>query len=265
MKVYISADIEGVTGVTHWDETDIDKAEYAWAREQMTAEVAAACEGALAAGATEVLVRDAHGSARNLIHSKLPREVSLTRGWAPDPLMMMQGIDPTFQAAALIGYHSRARSNASPLAHTMTGAWVRITINGRDASECLINTYAAALYQVPIVFVSGDRGLCEDVAEVCPAATTVAVKHGAGNSTTSIHPEVAVERIREGMKAALTGDPARCRLALPDRFEVEIQFREHSKACLYSYYPGASLKDPVTVAFAHADYYEVLRFLLFAG
>lgn len=265
MKIFISADIEGITDVTHWDETDMDKAEYAYAREQMTAEVAAACEGALEAGATEILVRDAHGDARNLIHAKLPREVHLIRGWAPDPLMMMQGIDQSFQAAALIGYHSRARSNASPLAHTMTGAWVRVTLNGQEASEFLINTYAAALFQVPVVFVSGDQGLCLEVNGLNPAIKTVAVKEGIGNSTVNIHPELAVERIRDGMKTALKGKLEQCRVALPERFEVEIQFKEHSKAHLYSFYPGARLKDPVTVSFAHADYQEVLRFLFFAG
>jgi len=99
MKVFISADIEGVTGVTHWDETDLNKAEFAAASEQMTAEVAAACEGALEAGATEILVKDAHGDARNIIASKLPHEVRLIRDWAPEPLMMMQGLDKSFQAA----------------------------------------------------------------------------------------------------------------------------------------------------------------------
>jgi len=265
MKIYLSADIEGITDVTHWDETDMDKAEYAFAREQMTAEVTAACQGALEAGATEILVRDAHGDALNLIHANLPREVRLMRGWAPDPLMMMQGLDQSFQAAAMIGYHSRARSNASPLAHTMTGAWVRVTLNGQEASEFLINTYAAALFQVPVVFVSGDQGLCQEVNGLNPAIKTVAVKEGTGNSTINIHPELAIERLREGMKTAVQRGLAQCRVSLPKNFEVEIQFKEHSKAHLYSYYPGARLKDPVTVGFAHVDYYEVLRFLFFAG
>ncbi|MBE0697596.1 MAG: M55 family metallopeptidase, partial [Anaerolineaceae bacterium] len=88
MKVYLSADIEGITGTTHWDETELNKPDYAEFREQMTAEVAAACEGALNAGATEIWVKDAHGSARNLIASKLPRETHLLRGWSGHPYMM---------------------------------------------------------------------------------------------------------------------------------------------------------------------------------
>ena len=76
---------------------------------------------------------------------------------------------------------------------------------------------------------------------------------------------VPVERIREGMKNALKSDLHKCRVALPGHFDIEVQFKDHSKAHLYSFYPGAALKDPVTVRFAHADYYEALRFLFFAG
>lgn len=265
MKIFLSADIEGVTGVTHWDETDLDKAENAMSREQMTAEVVAACEGALQAGATEIWVKDAHDSARNLIASKLPHEVRLIRGWSPHPLMMMENLDQTFQAAALIGYHSRAGANTSPLAHTMTGAFVRITLNDREASEFLLNTYAAALFKVPVVFVSGDQGLCAEVAELNPNIETVAVKEGIGNSTISIHPELATKRIRDGMTKALQGELANCQVSLPAHFALEIQFKEHMKARLYSFYPGAVLKNPVTVHFEHQDYFEVLRFLLFAS
>src|SRR5512136_2420739 len=129
MKIYISADIEGVTGVTHWDETDLGKAESSLFREQMTAEVAAACEGALQAGATEIWVKDAHDSARNIIAAKLPQEVRLSRGWSSHPFAMVQELDETFQAVMMIGYHSRAAGGTSPLAHTMTGSFAHILLN----------------------------------------------------------------------------------------------------------------------------------------
>src|SRR5512142_1232397 len=106
MKVYISADIEGITGTTHWDETEKKHADYAEFREQMTAEVVAACEGALAAGASEIWVKDAHDSARNIIAGRLPREARLLRGWSGHPYLMMDQLDKTFQACLMIGYHS---------------------------------------------------------------------------------------------------------------------------------------------------------------
>jgi D-amino peptidase len=107
MKVFISADIEGVTGITHWDEADRLKPEYSEFREQMTAEVSAACEGALQAGFTEIWVKDAHASARNLIAAKLPRETRLIRGWSGHPFSMVQELDASFDAMLMIGYHSR--------------------------------------------------------------------------------------------------------------------------------------------------------------
>lgn len=265
MKVFISADIEGVTGVTHWDETDIEKAVSSGACEQMTAEVVAACEGALETGASEILIKDAHGSGRNIIASKLPREARLIRDWAPHPFMMMQELDKTFQAAAMIGYHSRAGMNTSPLAHTMTGAFVRVTVNGRDASEFLLNTYTASMLKVPVAFVSGDKGLCDEVTGLNSSIGTVAVKQGIGNSTVNIHPELAIAQIKAGMAKALKSDLSKCQVALPGHFSIDIQFKNHSKAYTYAFYPGAKLKDPLTVCYEHNDYYEILRFLFFAG
>src|SRR5512136_2717210 len=131
MKVYLSADIEGVTNVTHWDEADLHKDEFQAAREQMTAEVAAACEGALEAGATEIWVKDAHDSARNLIAARLPQATRLIRGWSGHPFMMAEELDHTFQGMLLVGYHARAASGLSPLAHTLTGGFVRMLINGQ--------------------------------------------------------------------------------------------------------------------------------------
>lgn len=265
MRVYISADIEGVTGLTNWDETDLQKAEGSAAREQMTAEVAAACEGAIQAGATEIWVKDAHDTGRNIIAAKLPQEARLIRGWAGHPLMMVQELEGSFQAVIFIGYHSRAGAAANPLAHTMTGSIARLTINDCYASEFLIHAYAAAHLHVPVAFVSGDQGLCDEVALCNPHIGTVAVKQGIGDSTVNIHPALATARIREGVTKALRSDLAQCLVALPPRFSVAIQYRNHSKAYLYGSYPGARQTDPCTVQYDSESYYEVLRFLLFAA
>lgn len=263
MKVYISADIEGVTGTTHWDETDLPKADYAAFREQMTDEVAAACEGALEAGATEIWVKDAHGEARNLVPARLPTEVRLIRGWSSHPFMMVQGLDETFQAVMMIGYHSRAASGTSPLAHTLTGSFTHILLNDRYASEFLIHAYAAATVGVPVVLVSGDQGLCDEVAEVNPAIATVAVKEGIGGSTVNIHPSLATARIREAAARALSGDVARAQIALPAHFSIELRYRDHTKAYALGFYPGAEAVDAHTVRFEADDYFDVLRFMLF--
>ena len=134
MKVFISADIEGVNNILTWDETEFNSPEYAYFRKQMTDEVIRACEGAKAAGATEIFIKDAHDYARNLIMSELPDYVKLHRGWQGCPGSMMAGLDDTFDAVIFIGYHSPSRSDGNPLSHTMNTRIQHVKINGRIAS-----------------------------------------------------------------------------------------------------------------------------------
>jgi D-amino peptidase len=176
---------------------------------------------------------------------------------------MMDGLDSSFQAALMIGYHARAGSNANPLAHTMSGSDAYVKINDRFASEFLINAYTAALCGVPVAFVSGDAGLCEEAAGLIPGITTVAVKQGTGEATNNLHPKVAVEKIRAGVAQALSGDLNRCKIALPPAFSVEIRYKNHGRAYARSFFPGAFLKDPYTLGFESRDYFEVLRLMAF--
>jgi D-amino peptidase len=263
MKIFISADIEGVTGATHWHETEKSHADYSEFREQMTAEVAAACEGALQAGVTEIVIKDAHDTGRNLIAAKLPREVRLIRGWTQDPYSMMAGLDKTFHAALMTGYHSRAGSDASPLAHTLTGRVTYLKINNRYASEFLINAYTAGWLHVPVVFLSGDAGICQDAKSFLPGLTTTAVMEGAGEATSNLHPAVAIDRIRSGVEMALKGDPSECQVSMPPHFAIEIRYRAHSHARQASFFPGVHLVEPHVVQFEADDYFEVLRFFMF--
>jgi D-amino peptidase len=206
---------------------------------------------------------DAHGTARNIIASKLPREVRLVRGWSGHPFSMVQYLDETFHAVLMIGYHSRAGLDTNPLAHTISGSVAWIKINDRYASELLLHAYAAALVNVPVVFVSGDAGICEEAESLNPNIVTTAVKQGVGNSTISIHPHLAVEKIRDSAQMALDGDVSSCNIQMPERFPVEIEFRDHAKAYQSAFFPGASLKNPHTIQFRSDDYFEVLRLLLF--
>jgi len=263
MKVYISADIEGVTGVTHWDEAERLKPDYREFREQMTAEVAAACEGALLAGATQIWVKDAHASARNLIAARLPRQTQLIRGWSGHPFSMVQELDESFDAMLMVGYHSRAGSDANPLAHTISDSIAALKINGRYASELLMHAYTAAYVKVPLVFVSGDEGICEDAAVLIPPITTVAVKRGVGDASINIHPHLAVDQIMKQVQTALQDDVSKCRLPLPEQFAVQITYRDHAMAHRASFFPGAVREQPHTIGFESDDYFEVLRLFAF--
>ena len=144
MKVYISVDIEGVTGVTAWDETELNHPDHKAAALQMTREAVAACEGAIAAGADEIIVKDAHDTARNMDIHAFPEQVKLCRGWTNTPESMVAGIDETFDAAIFIGYHSGAGFDGNPLSHTMNQQNNYVKINGRQAAEFEMNAYGAA-------------------------------------------------------------------------------------------------------------------------
>ena len=191
MKIYISSDIEGTCGICSWEETESGSAAAEYFRKQMSREAAACAQGALDAGAEEVFVRDAHSSAKNIDPSMLPRRTRLLRGWPGDPFCMMSGLDRTFDAAAFTGYHAWASCSGNPLSHTMTREMESVKINGAYASEFMINAYIAGYVGVPVVFLSGDRALCDSAAEICPEISTVAVNEGIGNASVSIHPDEA--------------------------------------------------------------------------
>ncbi len=263
MKIYISADIEGVCGVTDWDEANKNGADYSLFQQQMTEEVKAACEGAIAAGTTEIYIRDAHGSARNLIASNLPESTRLIRGWSRHPYMMMQELDASFDAAVMVGYHSPAGGAGNPLAHTMSGKISEVTINGNPASEFHLNLYTALLEEVPVVFLSGDQQMCELASQAIPDIVTTAVKSGTGASTINLHPKRAVEEIREKVQQALTGNLPVVAGDLPEYFEITISYKNSCDAYKSSFFPGARLLSPETIAFEAESYFDVLRLFLF--
>ncbi len=267
MKVFISTDMEGVTGVTQWCEVTKGQDGYDVYKEQLTREVCAACEGALEAGATEIVVKDAHSTARNLIPRRLPPQARVISGWGTHPYFMMQGIDNSFDAAMMIGYHTMAGGSGNPLAHTISSERIAgIRINGHEfVSEFFLNTYTAALENVPVVMISGDKELCNGAPDLVPGITTVAVKEGFGGSTVNLHPDVAVDAIRAGAKKALETPLAAKAIDLPGHFSIQITYNRVSDAYEKAFYPGARLISARTIAFESPDWFEVLRMIVFVS
>jgi len=264
MKVYMSIDLEGICGTTHWDEVTRGGERYHEFQKQMTAETAAACNGALKAGATQIYVRDGHDSAKNIIAADLPEPALLIRGWSRHPYMMMQELDSSFDAALMIGYHSLGGSPGNPLAHTMSNSRVvSVSINGLETSEFLINSYTAAREQVPVVFVSGDQALCEHASSIIPALQTAAVKTGIGDSTVNLHPRRVCREIEEKVSSALSGDLKSCLPILPESFDVRITYTSCMEAYKNSFFPGATLEQDNMIRFESTDYFEVLKLFLF--
>jgi D-amino peptidase len=263
-KFFLSSDIEGTCGIANWQETNTNNEYSPYFLKQMSKEVAAACNGVLDAGYDEIVVKDAHDSARNIYPDMLPLEAKIIRDWTRSPFSMMAGIDNTFNAAGFTGYHSAASTNGNPLAHTMNLSIDKITINGIVASEFVMNAYAAAYVGVPTVFLSGDKALCESAKVIVPEISTVPVSEGFGGGSTSIHPEKACMLIRETMKKALDDEHVKkCLIKLPDSFEVTVKFRNHEKAFRANYYPGAKEMDETTTYFKATNYLDVLKFFMF--
>ncbi len=260
MKIFISADIEGVAGIANWEEARSTSKDYPYFAQQMSREVAAACDGANMAGATEILVKDAHGSGRNIDPSKLPENVKLIRGWSGHPYKMVQGIDESFDAIAFVGYHSYGGSNSNPLAHTMNSSLIDyIKLNGEYLSEFILHSYIATYLGVPVAFLSGDKGLCEDVKKFNKNIVTIPVVEGDGASSISIHPDRSVKLIKDGMKEALKGDLSKNKVRLPEKFNLEIKYNFHGDAYRRSFYPGVVQNSPKTILFETDDYFEIMR------
>lgn len=263
MKIYISVDIEGITGVTNWDETILGNSQHKWAAEQMEKETIAACEGAIEMGAKEITIKDAHDSGRNLDINKLPQEASVIRGWTYSPESMMAGIDKTYDASIFIGYHSASGRNGNPLAHTMNHEkTVYMKINDEIASEFTINTFISEYYGVPVVFLSGDKMICDESKNLVPNIETVSVKKGEGGATFNMHPKISCKSIKEGVKKSLENID-NCRIELPKEFKLEIRYKNHQDANRARYYPGVKLIDDCTVEYKTKDIQDLITARMF--
>lgn len=258
-KLFVSADMEGTCGIMHWHETERSHADYPYFAMQMTREVAAACEGAHEAGYGEVLVKDAHDSARNIIPIALPEYANVLRGWGGHPYCMMYGLDSTFDGIVFTGYHNAAGTDSNPLAHTMTLSVLEMRINGELASELHINALIAAYEGVPIYAVTGDEGICTWMKEKSPNTTVVPVNFGMGGATRSLYPMEAAKRIRAAVKQAVQRPRESCLFPMPERFQVEIVYREHAQARRLSFYPGVRQTGARELTYETTDCFEFLR------
>ncbi|MGD8727638.1 MAG: M55 family metallopeptidase, partial [Gemmatimonadales bacterium] len=204
LKVFISVDMEGITGVVNWEEVSRDGKDYDLFRRIMTDETNAAVEGALAAGAAEITVRDSHGSARNILPDRLHPAARLIRDWSGGPKGMMEGIDESYDAVIFIGYHAKAGTPNAMLEHTSSGSVTDFSINGMSLPEGGYNALIAGSYGVPVVFAAGDKAVCDQLRTFLSDLETVAVKEGIGAAANSLHPDRAHELIRAGVARALS-------------------------------------------------------------
>ena len=208
MKVFLSSDMEGTAGVVDWQQCVGDGPEAAAGRALLLAEVNAAIEGALAGGATEIVVNDSHSTMRNLPADALAGGASYISG-SHKPLYMMQGLDDSFDAVMFVSYHGSVGAPAG-LSHTYNPrAVIEARLDGVVTGEAGINALVAAHYGVPVVLVTGDRCACEETAALIPGVHAAVVKeHVSRLAAHSLHPARACALIRE---TAQRGDRGRGR------------------------------------------------------
>lgn len=250
MKIYISADMEGVGTVVHREDVDCDSPSshhFATARTQFTAEVNAAATAAFDAGAADVVVNDAHGSMRNLLPHLLDPRVRLIRG-PVKPGLMMAGLDSSFAAALLIGYHSRS-GQPGVLSHTLSGANLyELRLDGEAIGEIGLSALLAAEHRVPVAFVSGDRDACAEAIGAIPGVATFATKDALDRiAAVCLSPEHCQDGIAAGVADAL--GHTRTPLTNGGRHVLAATFMAATAATLASWIPGCRLTDARTVEF----------------
>lgn len=259
-KVFISVDMEGVSGVVSEDQASATGKDYERFRRMMTDEANAAIDGAVAGGATRVVVNDSHGGMRNLLIEELHAPAELTSSNLK-PLGMMQGIDSSFDAVIFVGYHAKAGSAEGVLAHTGSGTIRDLRINGRSVGEGGMNIHAAGAVGVPVVMITGDQVAIAQARELVPNIEGVQVKEAIGPlAARSLRPEEVVKRIREGAaravkrRAEIKPVPA----SMPVRFDV--QFSQPVLALMAEQIPTVERTGADSISFQNDDYLRGYRF-----
>ncbi len=227
LKIMIQVDFEGVTSVVNFDEIYPGHIHFERNVEILTKEINAAIEGAIAAGATEIIVRDGHSGNINVDPLLLDKRAKLTRGRLPGtPHTMVLGIDSTFDALLFIGAHSRAGVEEGVLSHTMSLKVLDFRINDVPLFEAAYNALYAGQFGVPVVFLSGDDAACREAVENFGEIETVITKYAYGRTCAmNKSPEVVYNEIRTGVKRALLniGNGKVFTMDKPYRMEVKVK------------------------------------------
>jgi len=264
LKVYISADMEGVAGVVTGDQLLPTGFEYDRFRGFMTAEVLAAIQGARDAGATTIVVSDSHGNGENLLIERFPGDVSIVRSW-PRPLMMMEGIDSSFAAAVFIGYHASTNSMTGVRAHTMSSATLTsVELNGVVVPESGFNAAIAGRYGVPVVAISGDDAAVAEAQHLLGNLEGAVVKRAISfHAAQTMTPETAQALIREKVKAGVLRRAEFKPYVLTTPVRLDITFKHYRQAELLGYMSIVQRTSSHSIRFIGRDIVEASRFMEF--
>jgi D-amino peptidase len=259
-KVYISVDMEGISGVSGDDQVSAGTSEYARSRKLMAEDLNAAIRGALDAGATDILVNDSHGGQRNL----LPEDVHPSARLISHSFKrygMMEGLDETFDAVIFIGYHAKADAPRGLFAHTGSGVVRDLQINGRSVGEGGMNAALAAWYGVPVVMVTGDDTAVAEVKESAPGARGVIVKRAINVRAVELRP---LAQVRQEIQQAARDAVAAAKKPAPQRtapVKVQMRFRNFTFPEVLAAFKEVESIAPDTVAFTRETMPEAYRLI----
>ncbi len=261
LKVYISADMEGVAGVVGREQLVPGGFEYERFREFMTAEVNAAASAARDAGATGIVVSDSHGNGQNLLLDMLQQDIQLVRSW-PRPLGMMQGIDESFGAALFIGYHASAGNSGGIAAHTVSSkAFSSVRVDGEETSEGELNALIAGHFGVPVVMVSGDDAAVDEICGQLGAIEGAIVKwHYSHTSARTLMPAAAQDLIKDKARAGLARRDEIEPLRPKEQMTLDLSYRKSKLAKRAASLPDAELVDNRNVRFV-GNIIEMSKFI----
>ena len=256
MKVIISVDMEGISGIVDGSETGRDNAEYQKGRALMVADVNAAIEGILEVDKnTEIYVSDAHGGMRNILPEDLNEAAVLVRG-TPKPLTQISGIDGSFDAAMFVGYHSKKGTLHGILSHTISGRVIEsITINGMEVGETAINAGIAGHYGVPLAFLAGDKAATLEGKAVNPEVEVAAVKEAVSRTAAKcLHPAVARRMIKENASNSLRNLSKMKTFRFETPVEVVVRYTNARMADAVEFMPSAERIDGKSIRFVQDDF-----------
>lgn len=265
LKIYISADMEGIVGAVTDEQLGPGGFEYERFRQFMTNEVNAAIDAARAAGATEFVVSDSHGNGQNLLIEQLPDDVTVVRSW-PRMLGMMAGIDETFDGVIFIGYHASTNNTRGVRAHTMSSANITgVRLNGMTMTEGGMNAAIAGHFGVPVIMVSGDDVAVAENQVIIGDIEGAVVKWASGfHSARTLTPEAAYEVIRTRTKSAIDRIGQFEPFVLETPIELELSLKHYRPVELLAYLPNVEQVNSHTVRYVGEDIIEVSNFLSFA-
>lgn len=260
MKVYISADMEGATGVAVTSQVIEGKPGYERARRLMTGDVNAAIAGAFESGALEVVVNDSHFLMTNIAIEDLDPRAHLISG-ANKPLAQMEGLDSSFDAVFYIAYHASVGIQGAVLNHTYLGRSVReIRLNGRPAGEAEINAGIAAYFGVPVVLITGDDKVVDEAKAVLGDIEAVVVKKGLDRYVAQSMPlQVSRALIQEAASRGLKRLDQFKPLIQQSPVTFEIDFMSTAEAAITTLFPTVHQKGPRTVAVTDEDYLRAFK------